>query len=175
MRKALLSSLTALLLSASSLLSPLHAQSPNSSSEEGDVVRVTRPPAGPRTIYKRQTGDSGMLSMTYTSQGRLAVIHEYIEGKYSQLVGCNIYDSNYAVIYKVAYGYDRNARLIEERMYSNPDRKLVQRVIYKYDEIGNRSKPIVVSLNVSKHKSTTIRPTMGDDVEKIHRESRSRR
>ncbi len=155
-----------------SLVTPLHAQSPNASSEEGDVVRVTRHPDGTRTIYKRQTGDSGMLSMTYTSNGRLAVIHEYIEGKYAQLVGCNIYDNQYRVIYKVAYGYDSNARLIEERMYSNPDKKLVQRVIYKYDEVGNRSKPIVVSLNMSKHKSQNIIPTMRDDVEKIHREGR---
>ncbi len=174
MKKALIPSLALLFVGLGCLLPTLQAQSPNASSEEGDVVRVTSHPDGTRTIYKRQTGDSGMLSMTYTSNGRLAVVHEYIEGKYAQLVGCNIYDNDYKVIYKVAYGYDRNARLIEERMYSNHDKKLVQRVIYKYDEIGNRSKPIVVSLNVSKHKSPTIIPTMRDDVEKIRREQKRR-
>ncbi len=172
MKQALLFYLPAIaLLALGSLCAPTHAQSPQTG-EEGDVVRVTRHPDGTRTIYKRQRGDSGMLSMTYTANGNLAVIHEYIEGKYSQLVGCNIYDSKYRIIYKVAYGYDSNARLIEERMYSNPDRKLVQRVIYKYDEVGNRTKPVVVSLSTSKHKSHNIAPTMRDDVEKIHREAR---
>ncbi len=137
------------------------------------MVRVTHHPDGSRSIYKRQRGGSGMLSVTYTSDGRLAVIHEYIEGKYGQLVGCNIYNNKHLVVYKVAYGYDRNARLIEERMFTNPGKKLVQRVIYKYDADGNRSKPIVVSLSTSQHKSDRLtRPTMEVDVNKIHQDSK---
>ncbi len=132
------------------------------------MVRVTRHPDGTRAIYKRQSGQPGMLSMVYAPSGRLAAINEYIEGKYSQLVGCRIYNNKRQIIYKVAYGYDRNARLIEERMYTNPGGMLVQRVIYRYDAEGNRSKPIIISLNAGGN-TAEITPTMRDDVNKIHR------
>ena len=70
---------------------------------------------------------------------------------------------------KVAYGYDSRARLVEERMYSHPQGKLVQRVIYKYDNRGNRSKPLIVSLNTA-GPVTEIAPTMQDDVNAINRQ-----
>ena len=109
-----------------------------------------------------------MRCATYTASGRLAAINDYHEGKYGQLVGCNIYNHERTLIYKVAYGYDSSARLIEERMFSHPQGKLVQRVIYKYAADGNRSKPIIVSLDPSRVK--TIAPTMREDVNRIHRE-----
>ena len=63
-------------------------------------------------------------------------------------------------------------------MYSHPQGKLVQRVIYKYDNRGNRSKPLIVSLNTA-GPVTEITPTMQDDVNAINRQmkqqSRGRR
>ena len=69
----------------------------------------------------------------------------------------------------MAYGYDSSAKLIEERMYTNPEGKLVQRVIYKYDADGKRSKPIIVSLNPAAAKKA-IAPTMSGEVETMHRQ-----
>ncbi len=146
------------------------AQSPNLAHEERDMVRVTRHPDGARAIYKRQFGQPGMLCMTYAPSGRLAAINEYIEGKYGQLVGCRIYNADKEIIYKVSYGYNADAQLIEERMYSHPQGDLVQRVIYKYDADGNRAKPIIISLNRS--EITQITPTMQDDVNQINQSSK---
>ncbi len=137
------------------------------------MVRVTRHPDGAYVIYKREVGQPGMISATYSSRGNRVAANHYIEGKYGQLVGCRIYDANNKILYKVSYGYDSKARLIEERMYTNADGILVQRVIYKYDVDGNRSKPIIVSLNRSGNQAE-ITPTMRDDVNAINRESRKR-
>ena len=144
----------------------LYAQSPDSSHEDRDVVRVMRHPDGSRSIYKRQANWRGMRCATYSASGKLAAINDYTEGKYGQLIGCTIYDCNRKPIYKVAYGYDRQARLVEERMYSVDDEKLVQRVIYRYKPDGERDKPLIVSLNNS---TSTIGPTMNSDVESAHR------
>lgn len=143
-----------------------HAQSPDVSHEDRDVVRVMRHPDGSRSVYKRQANWRGMRCATYSASGKLAAINDYQEGKYGQLVGCTIYDSQRQPIYKVSYGYDRQARLVEERMYSVISEKLVQRVIYRYDANGERTKPLIVSLNDS---DTTIGPTMNADVESAHR------
>lgn len=152
---------------------PLFAQSPDLATEDRDLVRVTRHPDGARAIYKRQAGEPGMYCVTYSPRGLRVATNHYIEGKYGQLVGCRIYDSSNKIIYKVSYGYDRNARLIEERMYTNPEGLLVQRVIYKYDVDGNRSKPIIVSLNRDGNQAE-ITPTMQDDVNEINRSGRTR-
>ncbi len=153
--------------------SPLSAQSPNLATEDRDMVRVTRHPDGARAIYKRQAGTPGMYCVTYSPRGQRVATNYYIEGKYGQLVGCRIYDSNNKIIYKVSYGYDRNARLIEERMYTNPDGVLVQRVIYKYDVDGVRSKPLIVSLNRSGNQPQ-IAPTMGEDVNAMNQQGRKK-
>ena len=148
------------------------AQSAEVMNETGDMVRVMRHPDGTRAIYQRQKGWRGMRCSSYTASGRLAAVNDYTEGKYGQLVGCIIYDhTKKNIIYKVAYGYDSRARLVEERMYSHPQGKLVQRVIYKYDGHGNRSKPIIVSLNTA-GPVTEIAPTMQDDVNSINRQMR---
>lgn len=144
------------------------AQSPDLANESRDLARVVRHPDGSRSVYKRQRGSKGMRCATYTVGGKLAAINDYHEGKYGQLVGCYIYNSERVLIYKVAYGYDSSARLIEERMFSHPQGKLVQRVIYQYDAGGNRSKPIIISLDPN-HASSVV-PTMRDDVNRIHRE-----
>ncbi len=151
---------------------PIYAQSPNLASEERDMVRVTRHPDGAQAIYKRQAGQPGMLCMTYSASGKLAAINEYIEGKYGQLVGCVIYNGKRDVIYKVSYGYDQNARLIEERMFAHPSGELVQRVIYKYDAEGNRSKPVIISLNRNQN-AQQISPTMHSEVQGMSRDKRA--
>lgn len=167
MRKYLL---LALLLLGALCAPELRAQSADLAGETGDLVRVMRHPDGTRSIYQRQKGWHGMRCSTYSANGKLAAVNDYTEGKYGQLVSCLIYDhTKKNVIYKVAYGYDSRARLVEERMFSNPDGKLVQRVIYKYDSSGNRSKPIIVSLNTGKGMPTQeITPTMRDDVNSIN-------
>lgn len=149
------------------------AQSTEVLNETGDMVRVMRHPDGTRAIYQRQKGWRGMRCSSYTASGRLAAVNDYTEGKYGQLVGCIIYDhTKKNIIYKVAYGYDSRARLVEERMYSHPQGKLVQRVIYKYDNRGNRSKPLIISLNASGPVSE-VAPTMRDDVNAINRQMRN--
>ena len=147
---------------------PVCAQSPDLIDEDRDLVRVMRHPDGSRSVYKRQAGWRGMRCATYTASGKLAAINDYTEGRYGQLVGCIIYDSRRQPIYKVAYGYDSNARLIEERMFSHPEGKLVQRVLYKYDASGNRSKPVIISLNMG-GGADKIAPTYNDDVQSSHR------
>lgn len=148
------------------------AQSPDLANEDRDLVRVMRHPDGSKAVYKRQSGWRGMRCATYTPSGRLAAINDYTEGKYGQLVACVIYDSKRQPIYKVSYGYDSQARLIEERMYSHPANKLVQRVIYKYDASGNRAKPLIISLNST---GADIAPTITDDVTSAHRQLRGNR
>lgn len=139
--------------------------------ESGDMVRVMRHPDGGRSVYQRQKGWRGMRCASYTPSGRLAAVNDYTEGKYGQLVSCIIYDhTKKNIIYKVAYGYDSRARLVEERMYSHPKGQLVQRVIYKYDSKGNRSKPLIISLNTGATHVTELTPTMQHDVNRINRE-----
>lgn len=147
------------------------AQSPDFSRESRDLSRVVRHPDGSRSIYKREKGTKGMRCATYTASGKLAAINDYREGNHGQLVGCVIYGVNgdkREPIYKVAYGYDSTGRLIEERMFSYPAGKLVQRVIYTYDAGGNRNKPLIISLNPS--GASDITPTMREDVNRINRE-----
>lgn len=153
------------------LISNAHAQSPDLPNESRDLSRVVRHPDGSRSVYIRQKGVSGMKCATYTASGKLAAINDYREGKHGQLVGCTIYNSNRQPIYKVAYGYDSSARLIEERMFSHPEGKLVQRVIYTYDAGGNRNKPLIISLNPG--GSNNIAPTMQEDATRIHREMKN--
>lgn len=157
------------------LVPVVQAQSGEVMKETGDMVRVMRHPDGTRAIYQRQQGWRGMRCSTYTESGRLAAVSDYTEGKYGQLVGCIIYDhTKRNIIYKVAYGYDSRARLVEERMYSHPEGKLVQRVIYKYDSQGNRSKPLIVSLNVNAAAEEIV-PTMKYDVNAINQEMKKGR
>ena len=151
------------------------AQSDEVMKETGDMVRVMRHPDGTRAISQRQKGWRGMRCSSYTASGRLAAVNDYTEGKYGQLVGCIIYDhTKKNIIYKVAYGYDSRARLIEERMYSHPANKLVQRVIYRYDASGNRAKPLIISLNTT-GPAANLAPTITDDVTKAHRELKGNR
>ncbi len=155
------------------LMVPLgSAQSPDLVNEDRDLVRVMRHPDGSKAVYKRQAGWRGMRCATYTASGKLAAINDYTEGKYGQLVACVIYDSKRQPIYKVSYGYDSQARLIEERMFSHPSNKLVQRVIYRYDANGNRAKPLIISLN---NAGADIAPTITDDVTRAHQDLRGHR
>lgn len=164
--------MTAFLCAAPAVL----AQSADLAGTSGDMVRVVRHPDGTRSVYQRQVGWKGMRCATYTSSGKLAAVNDYTEGKYGQLVSCIIYDDKKKnIIYKVAYGYDSRARLVEERMYNHPAGKLVQRVIYKYDRNGERSKPVIISLNTGGGAVTQeIAPTMKDDVNAINKEMRDR-
>lgn len=153
----------------------VYAQGVDLGGEERDMVRVMRHPDGARSIYQRQAGWRGMRCSIYGPSGKLAAVNDYIEGKYGQLVACNIYDyTKKNIIYRVSYGYDSQARLIEERMFSNPDGKLVQRVIYKYDANGNRSKPLIISLSNSS-SARKIAPTRSEEVDRTHKQLQHKR
>ncbi len=161
---------------AALLLSPAASAQSADLANTGDMVRVMRHPDGSKSIYQRQAGWHGMRCATYTASGKLAAVNDYAEGKYGHLVSCIIYDDKKNIIYKVAYGYDKSARLVEERMYTHPGKKLVQRVIYKYDANGNRSKPLIISLSTGDAMpAKEITPTMQDDVNAINADIRRRR
>ena len=164
MKKHLILAMVAL---AAAVSAPVaSAQSPDISHEDRDVVRVMRHPDGSRSVYKRQANWKGMRCATYSASGKLAAINDYTEGKHGQLIACTIYDSNRQPKLRVAYGYDRQGRLVEERMYTVLDKKLVQRVIYRYDANGERPKPLNVSLN---NGETAFGPSIIQDVENAHR------
>ena len=148
-------------------VSELAAQSADLTEQERDVVRVLRHPDGTRSFYKRQAGWKGMQCATYTASGKLAAINDYTEGRYGQLMGCVIYNNKREVIYKVSYGYDRKARLIEERLYSFPEETFVQGLIYKYVARGKRSYPFIISLPPN---AAAIAPTMDEDATRMHQE-----
>lgn len=151
-----------------------YGQSPDLRTENRNMTRVVRHPDGSRSIYVRNKDTHGMVCCTYTASGKLAAVNEYHEGKFGQLTGCTIYSNERGrkeIVYKVAYGYDSSGRLIEERMYSHPHGKLVQRVIYKYDAGGNRSKPLIISLNPN--AASSVAPTMSEDAARINRELNS--
>ena len=44
------------------------------------------------------------------------------------------------------YGYDGNANLREEQMFDSRTKELVRRFLYTYDAMGNRSKPVCITL-----------------------------
>ncbi len=166
--KSCLHLLAACVLAAFAALPAAYAQSPDLANEDRDMVRVMRHPDGTRSVYKRQSNQRGMRCATYTSSGKLAAINDYTEGRYGQLAGCIIYNSKREPIYKVSYGYDSQARLVEERMYTAGSGKLVQRVIYRYDASGNRSKPLIVSLGSEVAGAGEITPTSVDDINAIN-------
>lgn len=145
------------------------AQSPDMTRESLNAVSIVKHPDGAKSVYRRGLGKDGkreMVSETFTSKGDLASRNVYFTGKYGHLTACHIFDNKNNLLYKVSYGYDKQARLIEERMFdakatnSDGTPKVVQRVLYYYDSSGNRSKPVVVNLNTA---IPTIRPTMEDD------------
>lgn len=122
------------------------AQDPGFDEQNSQTVSVTRNDDGSRTIYKKRPGEKGMQRRSYSADGNLISVVQYREGEYGQLVSCKIYDGQKTELYKVSYGYDKNARLVEERMFDSATGQAVRRFIYTYDAMGNRSKPVVVTL-----------------------------
>ena len=115
--------------------------------ETGPHVRVVRHDDGSRSIFKKLPNQKGMQKRMYSADGILISITQYATGKWGQLTGCKIYDSNKNEIYKVAYGYDKyTARLLEERMFDSKTNLLLRRFIYTYDAAGNRSKPLCINI-----------------------------
>ena len=49
-------------------------------------------------------------------------------------------------LFFVRYGYDGNANLREEQMFDSRTKELVRRFLYTYDAMGNRSKPVCITL-----------------------------
>lgn len=121
--------------------------------QSGRHVRVIRNDDGSQSLYEKTPGQKGMRRLTYDQTGTLKSIIVYLTGKWDQLTSCKVYDGDKNELYKVAYGYDEGARLMEEQMFDSKKidpatgkNLLVRRFIYTYDEQGNRSKPICIVL-----------------------------
>lgn len=149
--------------------SPVFAQEDHGIIErDGHLVRILPHPDGSKSFYMKDTEQKGMRRTTYDARGVLVSIIVYATGKWDHLTSCKVYDGGKRELYKVAYGYDKDARLMEEQMFDSNriDPKtgknlLVRRFIYTYDSSGNRSKPIciVVANNAEYDKSPAIMPT----------------
>ena len=70
----------------------------------------------------------------------------YKRGPFGELRSCLIFDGQKNELFFVRYGYDGNANLREEQMFDSKSKELVRRFLYTYDDMGNRSKPVCITL-----------------------------
>lgn len=97
--------------------------------------------------YFEKTGDGrGMKKTTYNSNGILVSVTLYTRGKHRQLISCLIFDGKKNELFNVSYGYNKHVELVEERMFDSKTHELVRRFLYTYDAMGNRSKPVCITL-----------------------------
>lgn len=131
--------------------------------KESANVKVIRNDDGSRSVYLKDEKQKGMMRYTYTADGILTSVIIYVTGEWNHLTSCKVFDGQRKELYKVAYGYDQNARLVEEQMFDSREidpktgkNQLVRRFIYLYDEFGNRSKPICIVLVDDKGKKSKL-------------------
>ncbi len=123
--------------------------------KETNNVKVIRNEDGSRSIFERS--ERGIRKSMYSSQGKLMSVTLYRIGKYNELRSCLIYDGNKNELFFVNYGYDVNGRLVEEQMRDSASKALVRRFIYTYDDTGNRSKPLCITLVKGKLNEQRLR------------------
>lgn len=129
--------------------------------QEGPFTRVVKHDDGSKSIFKKTPDLSGMLKTIYNAQGVKISVTYYRTGKYGELRSCLIFDGKKKELFYVRYGYDKNARLVEERMFDSATGHAVRRFLYTYDAMGNRSKPICITLvkdnaNMLKYGDKTV-------------------
>ncbi len=125
-------------------LSVLQAADSGYNEKEGEFVRVMDNDDGSRTIFKRIPGQRQMLKRTYDPNGTLIAFSLYINDIYGELRSCKIYDGKRNELFKVAYGYDKFGRLVEEHMFESKTNELVSVFRYTYGADGKRSSPVCV-------------------------------
>lgn len=122
--------------------------------------RLVKHEDGSRSYFEKTNEGKGMKKTTYNTHNVLVSVTLYTRGKYNQLLSCLIFDGQKNELFYVSYGYNQNAELVEERMFDSKTKELVRRFLYRYDAMGNRSKPVCITLvkdnkNVEKYGKET--------------------
>ncbi len=126
--------------------------------------RMVKHEDGSRSYFEKTEGGKGMRKTTYNAQNVLISITLYKRGSFGELRSCLIFDGQKKELFYVSYGYDKEANLREERMFDSKTKELVRRFLYTYDELGNRSKPICITLvKTDAYKEQRATPTGEND------------
>ncbi|MEO7098528.1 MAG: VWA domain-containing protein [Luteolibacter sp.] len=133
---------------------PSHANEPEP--VDGPNVRIVRHADGSRSVFVRRMEDKTLVGKTYSAKGVLTMTALYRLDANGNPLGCRISDGMNNELFMVRYGYnERRGKLVQELVFDarvkriNPDtggEMPLQRVVYLYDEQGNRSAPIVYNL-----------------------------
>jgi hypothetical protein len=123
---------------------------------EGPNVRVTRHEDGSRTTFTRTTNNQTLAKRKFTANGVLQMLTIYRMDPHGNPISCKIYDGDKNLMFKVRYAYRKiDGQLAEEQMFDarvvrrdpNSGKEMpVQRIVYLFDDQGNRSAPIVYNL-----------------------------
>ena len=95
--------------------------------------------------FNVQTASSRMVKHD-NIRNVLVSVTLYKRGPFGELRSCLIFDGQKNELFFVRYGYDGNANLREEQMFDSRTKELVRRFLYTYDAMGNRSKPVCITL-----------------------------
>lgn len=138
--------------------------------------RTVKHDDGSKSYFEKTSDGRGMKKRTYNSNGVLVSVTLYTRGKYDQLISCLIFDGQKNELFYVSYGYNKYAALVEERMFDSKTKELVRRFLYTYDAMGNRSKPVCITLvkstkNIETHAVPTApeKDPFADDFKKQKR------
>ena len=108
--------------------------------------RMVKHEDGSRSYFEKTGDGKGMKKTTYNIRNVLVSVTLYKRGPFGELRSCLIFDGQKNELFFVRYGYDGNANLREEQMFDSRTKELVRRFLYTYDAMGNRSKPVCITL-----------------------------
>ena len=108
--------------------------------------RMVKHEDGSRSYFEKTGDGKGMKKTTYNIHNVLVSVTLYKRGPFGELRSCLIFDGQKNELFFVRYGYDGNANLREEQMFDSKSKELVRRFLYTYDDMGNRSKPVCITL-----------------------------
>lgn len=122
--------------------------------------RMIKHEDGSRSYFEKTGDGKGMKKTTYNSNNILVSVTLYKRGPFGELRSCLIFDGQKNELFYVRYGYDKEANLREEQMFDSKTKELVRRFLYTYDAMGNRSKPVCITLvksnkDIDKHAVPT--------------------
>lgn len=114
--------------------------------KDASSSRTVKHEDGSYSIFEKSGDNKSMLKRTFNARSIVISITEYRRGNYGELRSCLIYDGRKNELFYVRYGYNMLAQLVEEQMFDTKTKGLVRRFLYTYDAMGNRSKPICITL-----------------------------
>lgn len=117
--------------------------------------RTVKHEDGSISYFDKTEGGRGMKKTTYNKHNVLVSVTIYKRGPFGELRSCLIFDGQKNELFYVRYGYDASANLREEQMFDSKTRELVRRFLYTYDALGNRSKPVCITLVKTNKKIDT--------------------